>query len=171
MLFRSPAAVVSTLGSVSFAAGTMLDLSGKNYAVAELNGSPAVLNAATFTLNGGWTIQGTNAMSVAGSLAFGPNANIALADPSLFADVTHAGVAIATATGGITGTPSIAGDDFELAVSADGKTLLLCSTTPDEPDWTAFSKSFRRPSWSVDHVVQCTPIPNDPASQSADARG
>ena len=138
----SPASVVSTLGGVSFAAGTALDLSGKSYAVAELGGSPAVLDAATFTLNGGWTIQGTNAMTVAGSLAFGPNANVALADPSLFADVTHAGVAIATATGGITGMPSIAGDDFEIAVSADGKTLLLCSTTPDEPDWTAFSKSF-----------------------------
>ena len=138
----APASVVSTLGSVSFAAGTALDLSGKSYAVAELSGSPAVLDAATFTLNGGWTILGTNAMSVAGSLAFGANANIALVDPSLFADVTQAGIAIATATGGITGIPSIAGDDFELAVSADGKTLLLCSTTPDEPDWTAFSKSF-----------------------------
>ena len=138
----SPASVVSTLESVSFAAGTSLDLSGRSYAVAEMSGSPAVLDAATFTLNGGWTIQGTNAMAVTGSLAFGPNANIALANAALFGDVTHAGVAIATATGGIDGMPTIGGDDFELRLSADGKALLLCSTIPDEPDWTAFAKSF-----------------------------
>ena len=139
---NSPASVVSALDSLSFAAGTSLDLSGRSYAVAEMNGSPAVLDAATFTLNGGWTIRGTNAMVVAGSLAFGPNANVALANEALFADVTHAGVAIATATGGISGMPTIAGDDFELRLSSDGKSLLLCSTIPDEPDWTAFAKSL-----------------------------
>ena len=36
---------------------------------------------------------------------------------------------------------------------------------------TAFAKSPRRPSASVVHVVQCTPRPSEPASQSAEARG
>ena len=138
----APASVASTLELASFASGTELDLSGKSYALAEIKGSPIVRNASAFTLNGGWTILGVEEMAVSGSLVFGPNANIVLANAALFEDVTHAGVAIATATGGITGMPTIVGDDFELRLSSDGKTLFLCSTIPDEPDWTAFSKSF-----------------------------
>ena len=138
----APASVVSSLEVASFLSGTRLDLSGKSYTIAEIKGSPDVLNASTFTLNGGWTILGVDEMAVSGRLVFGANANVALANAALFEGVTHAGIAIASATGGITGMPTIAGDDFELRLSSDGKTLLLCSTIPDEPDWTAFNKSF-----------------------------
>ena len=138
----APASVVSSLEVASFLSGARLDLSGKSYTIAEIKGSPDVLNASTFTLNGGWTILGVDEMAVSGRLVFGANANVALANAALFEGVTHAGIAIASATGGITGMPTIAGDDFELRLSSDGKTLLLCSTIPDDPDWTAFNKSF-----------------------------
>ena len=134
--------VVSSLQLATFSSGTAFDLSGKSYTITEIKGSPSVLNASTFTLNGVWTIMDAEEMDVSGQLVFGPNASIALDNEALFANVTHAGIAIASATGGIYGMPTIAGDDFELRLSADGKTLLFCSTTPDEPDWTAFAKSF-----------------------------
>ena len=117
-----------------------IDLRGRSCLVANLMGSPEVVNAVEFRVAGLWTVDEVKAMTVDGVLRFEDDARVVLADESLFASVGREGVVIATAAGGIVGLPAIESYDFILKLSDDGKSLIVCDNIPDEISWRLFTR-------------------------------
>ena len=128
---------------MEFASGTGLDLAdAPTYSVARLKGAPTVSNAATFGVTERWTLSAPAAMSVSGALSFGPDAEFAIADEDAFSSVTPDGIAVATATGGVTGVPSFENNRLALKLSSDGMSLILYDKTHVDPLLSADSDGF-----------------------------
>ena len=97
--------------SLVFAAGTALDMNGKNLTVADMDGFPTVVNPAPLTITGTWTVacadllEGETLELGIGSLMFGPEASVRILDRT--SDLKEC--VAATAGGGISGVPSVLG--------------------------------------------------------------
>ena len=123
--------VIPPIDSMTFAAGTSLDCSSNNYGTAELTGWPAISNCANFTISQSWRVDavsvGSVQMTADGVLTFAAGSQLIVDEVSgRRPSAGYGEFAVCTATGGISGTPSLsAAKNWSLSVSADGKSILL----------------------------------------------
>ena len=123
---------------LKFAQGTVFDLDGNSlYNAKNITGSPVVTNAVVFGITNNWTICAADfpadddtvqhPMTVDGKLVFAEDATFSIDDETAIAR-SQSGLVVATATGGIVGTPQLAPGHtkmWKLVVSEDGKEIKL----------------------------------------------
>ena len=124
--------------NIEFSYGTTFDLAGNTlFNAKDITGSPVVTNAVVFGITNNWTICAADfpadddtvrhPMTVDGKLVFTEGSTLSIDEEAAIARV-GSGLVIATAEGGITGTPQPASGllkKWKLVVSEDGKNLRL----------------------------------------------
>ena len=120
---------------MAFPSGATLDLDDNRvFPVKNLTGSPTVENAGVFGITNCWTILAADfpktdstvrhPMTVNGMLGFTEGATFSIDDEAAIARDSN-GLVVATATGGITGTPTFAGGPRKWRLAIDGNSLRL----------------------------------------------
>lgn len=137
-------AAVRTFGAITAATNTTLDLCGALLNVGCVTGFPTVVSTGTpwyegtipnLAVTDSWTVDAEGIASGAaftvtgGSLTFAEGATLNVPDSSALHSTRVGGIAVATATGGITGMPTLVFEETgrrgALRKSQDGKSLLL----------------------------------------------